>query len=79
MNSTGMISVGKSTMDEDTKNKRIKFIGKYHSLRQEFGFLESEIFFKIINLHATSFYGSNVWALSLVKALKGSIPAGIMS
>ena len=55
---------GKSTMDEDTKNKRIKFIGKYHSLRQEFGFLESEIFFKIINLHATSFYGSNVWALS---------------
>ena len=34
---------GKSSMDHDTDNKRRKFIGKYHSLRQEFGFLESGI------------------------------------
>ena len=55
---------GNSNLDHDTNNKRRKFIGKCHSLRQEFGFLKLDIFLKIVNIYATSFYGSNVWSLS---------------
>ena len=51
---------GHSTLDSDTKDKRRRFIGKYHSLRQEFGFLRPEILFKIIEIYTTSFYGSNL-------------------
>ena len=51
-------------MNEDVSNKRRKFIGKFHSLRQEFGFLSSEMLFNIVNIYATSFYGSNLWLLS---------------
>ena len=52
---------GSSNLDHDTNNKRRKFIGKFYSLRQEFGFLKPDIFLKIINIYATSFYGGNVW------------------
>ena len=41
-----------------------RFIGKYYSLRQEFGFLQPDKFFDIINIYATSFYGSNLWLFS---------------
>ena len=57
-----------STLDSDTRDKRIKFIGKYHSLRQEFGFLKPETLFKIIEIYATSFYGSNLWSFSSYEA-----------
>ena len=50
-----------ASMDEDTHNKRRKFIGKVHSLKQEFGFLCSSMLFNIISIYATSFYGSNLW------------------
>ena len=40
---------GSSHLDHDTNNKRRKFIGKYYSLRQEFGFLKPDMFLKIIN------------------------------
>ena len=62
-----------STLDSDTRDKRIKFIGKYHSLRQEFGFLKPEILFKIIEIYTTSFYGSNMWSFSS----REFIPVGI--
>ena len=51
-------------MNEDVNNKRRKFIGKFHSLKQEFGFLSSDMFFDILNIYATSFYGSNLWLFS---------------
>ena len=47
------------SLDEDAKAKLRKFIGKYYSLRQEFGFLQPEKFLDIINIYATSFYGSS--------------------
>ena len=55
---------GLSTLDSDTRDKRVKFIGKFHSLRQEFGFLQANTLFKIIEIYATSFYGSNLWNYS---------------
>ena len=51
----------KCSLDTDVNNKRMKFIGKYYALRQEFGSLDPEIFFKIMNIYGTSFYGSNLW------------------
>jgi len=51
-------------MNEDVHIKRRKFIGKFHSLKQEFGFLSSDMFFDILNIYATSFYGSNLWLFS---------------
>ena len=53
-----------SSLDEDAKAKLRTFIGKFYSLRQEFGFLQPDKFFDIINIYATSFYGSNLWLFS---------------
>ena len=50
-----------SNMNEDVHNKRRKFIGKFHSIKQEFGFLSPGMLFDIVNIYATSFYGSNLW------------------
>ena len=53
-----------SSMNHDLDNKRRKFIGKVHSLRQEFGFLCPSMMFDILSIYATSFYGSNLWLFS---------------
>ena len=52
-----------SNMNADLLKKRGKFIGKCHGLRQEFGFASSEVMFNLINIYATSFYGSVLWDL----------------
>ena len=65
-----------SSLDIDTGNKRVKFIGKYHSLRQQVGFANPDVIFKISNIYATSFYGS-IFGISQVKDLKECSPAGI--
>ena len=39
------------------------FIGKFHALRQEFGFSSPQVFLKLINIYGTSFYGSVLWDL----------------
>ena len=36
-------------------------IGKINSLRQEFHYVEPEVFVKILNIYAASFYGSSLW------------------
>ena len=51
-------------MDKDLGIKRRKFIGKFHSIRQEFGFSSPEILFKLVNIYAISFYGSVLWDIS---------------
>ena len=50
-----------SSLDDDALSKMRKFIGKYNSLRQEFGFLKPDRFLDLVNIYATSFYGSNLW------------------
>ena len=45
----------------DLSQKRGKFIGKVMSLFQEFTFVQSNTFVKIMNIFATSFYGSGLW------------------
>ena len=60
----------RSNMNSDTDMKRRKFIGKTHSLLQEFGFLDHSIVFDIMNIYATSFYGSNLWMFSSLSSEK---------
>ena len=52
-----------NTMKTDCVLKRGKFIGKVNSLLQEFHFVDSPVFVKLLNLYASSFYGSNLWDL----------------
>ena len=52
-----------NSFDIDCDNKRCKFIGKVHSLRQELYFTSPEVMFKLLNTYCTSYYGSNCWDL----------------
>ena len=70
LNQSDMIIKAGSSMDTDLESKRRKFIGKYHSLRQEFGFSSPDVFLKLINIYATSFYGSVLWDLTGTSAKK---------
>ena len=50
-----------NSMKVDMAMKRGAFIGKVNSLLQEFHAVPSEVFVKILNMYATSMYGSNTW------------------
>ena len=53
-----------NSMKIDCTLKRGRFIGKVHSLMQEFYFADSKIKMRLINIFASSFYGSGLWDLS---------------
>ena len=50
-----------NSMSQDGQLKRAKYIGKVNSLLQEFHYIDAEIMTKLMNLYATSFYGSGTW------------------
>ena len=50
-------------MKQDFSAKRGKFVGKLNSLGQELYFATPEVKVKILNIYATSFYGSGLWDL----------------
>ena len=52
-----------NSMKTDCLQKRGKFIGKIHSLMQEFHYVDPPVLLRILNTHVTSFYGSNLWDL----------------
>ena len=49
----------KMTVDMD--QKRGKLIGKLNSFSQEFHYVEPHVYVKILNIYASSFYGSSLW------------------
>ena len=51
------------SMCHDILNKRGEFISNVHSLRQELGDQEPDVFMKLVNIYYSSMYGSNVWDL----------------
>ena len=57
----GNIVQNDNSMKSDNDVKRGRFIGKIHSLTQEFGFTSPEVQMKMIKTYATSFYGSNLY------------------
>ena len=52
-----------NSMNIDCHNKKCKFIGKTHSLMQEFYFSDPDIKMHMIKVYASSFYGSSLWDL----------------
>ena len=52
-----------NSMSIDCTLKRGKFIGKVNSLVQEFHFADSKVKMKLIDIYASSFYGSSLWDL----------------
>ena len=52
-----------NTMSVDCSLKRGQFIRELNPLRQEFHYVSPQVYVKILNLYATSFYGSNLWNL----------------
>ena len=57
-------------MKGDCLAKRGKFIGKVHSLLQEFGYVDSAVMVRILTIYVTSFYGSNLWDLYSTEVTK---------
>ena len=51
------------SMRHDLMKKRGEFIGKLHSLRQEFGNKDPIVFMNLVSIYLSSFYGSNLWDL----------------
>ena len=49
------------SFSKDCRRKRSKFIGKFHELWQEFGFSDPYFVLQVIDIYATSFYGSCLW------------------
>ena len=60
----------KCSLKHDLLSKRGKFIGKFHDLWQEFGFADPLIVMRVINIYATSFYGSCLWDFNSPEATK---------
>ena len=57
----GCILENDNSMKTDISLKRGKFIGKIHSITQEFHFAREEVLIKLLNTYTTSFYGSPLW------------------
>ena len=57
-------------MVHDLNVKKGTFISNIHSLRQEFGQMNPEIFLRLTEIYNTSFYGSNIWDLGADSAEK---------
>ena len=57
-------------MSKDVLQKRGKYIGKVNSLLQEFHYAEASVLTKLVNIYATSFYGSGVWDINSAECQK---------
>ena len=59
----GNVLEADNSMKADIAIKRGKFIGKVNSLLQEFHYVSSQLLIKLVNVYASSFYGSCLWDL----------------
>ena len=59
----GSILQENNSMEIDCDKKRFSFIGKIHSLSQEFFFIEPSVRMKLHQIYTESFYGSSLWNL----------------
>ena len=57
----GNILESSNLMNQDCSVKKGAFVGKINSLRQEFHSVDPEVQVNILNIYATSFYGSGLW------------------
>ena len=59
----GNILQADNSMKLDCLSKRGKFIGTVNAMLQEFHFASPEVLIRLVNVYASSFYGSNLWDL----------------
>ena len=59
----GSILQEDNSMSSDCDKKRGIYIGKIHSLFQEFHFVSPHVVMKLFEIYTHSFYGSNLWNL----------------
>ena len=59
----GHIVQSDNSMSIDIVQKRAAFIAKMNSILQEFHFSEPDTLVKLMNVYATTLYGSNTWDL----------------
>ena len=52
--------------DQDINKCRGEFIGNIHSLYQELGYVEPNLFLKLVNVYFCSFYGCVLWDLDTI-------------
>ena len=65
-NHVGNILERDNSFTKDVRLKRGSFIGRVHSIMQEFYFANPMIKLKMISIYATSFYGSSLWNILMV-------------
>ena len=58
VNHLGNVLQCDNSMSKDVLQKRGKYIGKVNSLLQEFHYAEASVLTKLVDIYATSFYGS---------------------
>ena len=63
INHLGNLLQSDNSFKQDCALKRGRFIGKIHTLLQEFHFISSEVMTNLIKIYATSFYSSSLWNL----------------
>ena len=64
VNHLGNLLQSDNSFKLDCALKRGKFIGKIHTLLQDFHFTSPEVMTNLIRIYTTSFYSSSLWSLS---------------
>ena len=70
VNHLGNLLQSDNTFKLDCALKRGKFIGKVHTLLQEFHFTSAEVITEHVKIYATSFYSSSLWDLFSLQSEK---------
>jgi hypothetical protein len=70
INHLGNLFQNDNSFKHDCALKRGRFIGKIHTLMQEFYFISSEVMTNLIKIYATSFYSSSLWDLFSPQCVK---------
>ena len=60
----GHILESNNSMKADISLKKGKFVGKIHSMMQEFHYANKAVLMKLVNMNTTSFYGSPLCVLA---------------
>ena len=70
VNHLGNLLQSDNSFKRDCALKRGRFIGKMHTLQQEFHFISPEVMINLIRIYATSFYSSSLWDLYSTQCVK---------
>ena len=70
VNHLGNLLQSDNSFKQDCVVKRGKFIGKVHTLMQEFHFVSPKVMLELLKIYTTSFYSSSLWNLCSAECQK---------